>query len=238
MMGCRDAVMLGFLALGFGQQALAQTRSQVYGDKLTKQAQTFYVRAATGMTSFESQTADSKETKNTMSYELGGWLGEHRVVGIRVASRQDVIPFQLNSSRSEQNFTDVRVAGRLGFLTPSIGVSTSEVNIDSKDTPQVGIIATGLNAGLGATLVIHDSIVANFDILAVRSNRVYDKLSQNTRLGDRQEIDANIAFDLTERMVDLIVGYNARRFQLETPEKTYAEGAQGAYAGIRLGLYF
>jgi len=112
------------------------------------------------------------------------------------------------------------------------------VNIDTKDPPKVGNIATGLSAGLCANLVVHDSIVANFDILALRSNRVYNKLSQNTRLGYRQEMDGNIAFDLTERMVDLIVGYNVRRFQLETPEKTYAEQAQGAYAGIHLGLFF
>lgn len=232
------AVVLGIMTLCLSQKALSQTRSQVYGDKLTKQAQTFYVRASTGMTSFESQTADSKETRNTMGYELGGWLGEHRVVGIRVASRQDTIPFELNSSRSEQNFTDVRVAGRLGFLTPSIGMSTSEVNIDTKDAPKVGVIATGLNAGLGAHLVIHDSIVANVDVMVVRSNRVYDKLSQDSRLGDRQEADGNIAFDLTDRMVDLIVGYNLRRFQINTPEKSYMEQAQGAYAGLRLGLYF
>ena len=215
-----------------------QTRSQVYGDKLTKQAQTFYVRATSGMSSFESQTADSKETKNTTANELGGWLGEQRVVGIRVGSRQDTIPFQLNGSRSKQNFTDVRVAARVWFLTPSVGVSTSEVNVDSNDGPKVGVIATGMSAGLGANLVIHDTIVANLDLMAVRSNRVYDKLDQNSKLGDRQEADASIAFDLTERAVDLLVGYNVRRFQLETSDKNYVEQVQGAYAGLRLGVYF
>jgi hypothetical protein len=229
---------LGVLSLCSGRGARAQTRSQVYGDKLTKQAQTFYIRASSGMTSFDSQTADSKETRNTTAYELGGWLGESRIVGIRVATRQDKIPFQLNSSVSEQNFTDVRVAGRLSFLTPSIGVSTSEVNVNKPEGNKVGIIATGLSAGLGAHLVVHDSIVANFDFMAVRSNRVYDKLAQNTRLGDRQEMDGNIAFDLTDRMVDLLVGYNMRSFLLKTSEENYVEKAQGAYVGLRLGVYF
>jgi hypothetical protein len=57
-------------------------------------------------------------------------------------------------------------------------------------------------------------------------------------MGDRQEADVHIAFDITDRLIDLIVGYRMRAFEIETPTEVFKEKAQGIYAGLRLGIYF
>ncbi len=227
--------LLAFLLNATGQ---SQTRSQVYGDNLTKQAQTFYVRADTGMTTFDSEAAGSKETRSTQDFEVGGWLGETRLAGIKVQSREDDVPFELNQSQLANKFTDVRMMARLWWFIPSVGVSLSEVDVSRADVKTVGLFGTGLNAGLGVNVNLYPGILFSGDFMKVKSNHVYDKLSQSDNLGDRDEIDGHIAFDLTERVVDLIVGYRVRKYEIETAAEAYSEQAQGAYAGIRLGLYF
>ncbi len=216
----------------------AQTRSQVYGDDLTKQAQTLYVSAVTGMTTFESEAAGSKETQSTNSYEIGGWFGEARLVGLKVSSHADSVPYALNNSSSRQKFTDVRMAARLWWFTPSVGVSVSEVDIEQTGAKTVGLFGTGMNAGLGLNVSVYKGVVVNADMMTVRSNNVYDKLSQQSELGQRNEADTHLAFDLTDRIIDLIVGYRKQDYTISTETKTYAETSQGAYAGLRVGVYF
>ena len=216
----------------------AQTRSQVYGDDLTKQAQTLYVSAVTGMTTFESEAAGSKETQSTNGYEIGGWFGEARLVGLKVASHTDSVPYALNNSESRQKFTDVRMAARLWWFTPSVGVSVSEVDIQQTGAKTVGLFGTGINAGLGVNVAVYKGVVVNADVMTVRSNNVYDKLSKQSELGQRNEADSHLAFDLTDRIIDLIVGYRKQDYTIATEDKTYAESSQGAYAGLRLGVYF
>jgi hypothetical protein len=232
------ALILCLTKLLLANEASAQTRSQVYGDSLTKQAQTLYLRADSGMTTFDSEAAGSKDTRSTQDFEVGGWLGEARIAGIKVQSREDKVPFELNQSKLNNSFTDVRLLARLWWFIPSIGMSLSEVNVSRADTQTVGLFGTGISAGLGANVTLYPGILLAGDYLTVRSNNVYDKLTQTSKLGHREEIDGHIAFDLTERIVDLIVGYRMRKFEIETTDETYKELAQGAYAGIRLGVYF
>ncbi len=230
-------------ALGLGLMVLApmaeaQTRSQVTGDNLTKEAQTFFVRGDVGSSTFESKAAGSKDTHSAVATEIGGWLGESRVAGIRVRNQDDKVPFSLNQSESQSSFTDVRIVGRIWGFLPSAGISLSEVNVKKAETKTIGLFGTGWNAGLGWTGVLYPGINLNADYMVVQSPKVFDKLDQGDKLGARNEGDVHIAFDVTERIVDLLVGYKLRKYEIETPTEKYAESAQGVYAGVRLGVYF
>lgn len=231
--------LLAFSLFGLSATNLkAQTRSQVVGDSATKQAQTLFIRADFGSTTFDSKAAGSKETAGAKSFELGGWFGESRVAGLSVRNQIDVVDFSLNNSQSKTNFTDVRLKGRLFGIMPSIGVSLSEVDVKKDDVKTIGMFGTGMNAGLGGTLQIYPRIVLNADYMVVKSTRMFDKLQQETKLGDRKEVDGHIAFDITETLVDLLVGYRVREYTIETVEEKFTEKSQGIYAGIRLGIYF
>lgn len=226
------------ISLGFTMSLSAQTRSQVTGDNFAKQAQTLYIRGDVGTSTFDSKAAASKDTHSAISYELGGWFGESRVIGLSIKNQIDVVPFSLNNSESSTNFTDVRLKARIWGIIPSVGVSLSEVDIKREDVKTVGLFGTGMNMGLGGTGTLYPGIVLNGDVMLVKSTHMFDKLALEHKLGDRQEADVHIAFDITDRLIDLLVGYRLRSYEIETPTETFKESAQGIYAGLRLGVYF
>ncbi|MBC7530075.1 MAG: hypothetical protein H7318_00755 [Oligoflexus sp.] len=224
------------MSASFGLQA--QTRSQVTGDTNAKQAQTLYLRADIGTTTFDSKAAASKDSHSSTTFEVGGWFGESRIVGLGIRNQIDVVPFTLNKSESATNFTDVRLKARLWGIIPSVGWSLSEVDIKRADVKTIGLFGTGMNAGLGGTLQLYPGIVLNGDYMVVKSTHMFDKLAGTTKLGDRQEADLHIAFDITDRLLDLLVGYRVRSYEIITDAETFKEKAQGIYAGVRLGIYF
>ena len=230
---------LAAAALGLpGSPAAAQTRSQVYGSQLVQQAQTVYVRADAGMTTYESQAADSKETKGSMTYNVGGWFGENRSAGLSVTSSDQNVHYSLNDAQTKMSFEDVRAMVRLGWLTPSLGVSLSEVQVQRGGEQTVSLIGTGVNAGLGLQVPISSSIVVYGDALTVRTTKDFDKVDDTTKLGNRNEADAGVSFDVTDKMVDFLIGYRVRGYDIKTQTGVFKERSEGAYAGLRFGLYF
>lgn len=220
--------------------ALTQTRSQVTGSPLEQQAMTVYMQADLGLNTFESEAADSKESQESTTFTLGGWAGEDRVIGATVTSSTDDVKFDLNDSRSQTNFTDLRVAGRVWIFTPSIGMSLTETDVEYEGVKTVSLYSTGVNAGVGINVPVHDTVVVTGDVMTVQSNKSFDKLDEGTELGERNEANIMASIDVTQRVVDLIVGYKVREYTIknETTDVEVSEKAQGAYAGLRLGLYF
>lgn len=218
--------------------ATAQTRSQVYGDALTQQAQTVYVRGDVGMTTYESDAAGSKETQTSTTGILGGWAGEGRVVGAQITTSEADVGFELNKTDMHTAFRDIKLMGRLGWLIPSVGVSLSEINVSQDGVDSVAIYSTGASAGLTLQVPVAPFLVVEGGGQVIKSTDVYDKLDAGTKLGDRVEGNLEASFDVTDRLVDLIVGYKVRQYNIEVGEETKQEKSQGAYAGLRLGLYF
>jgi hypothetical protein len=218
--------------------AFSQTLSQVYGDSLTKQAQTIYIKGTAGSTTFDSEAAGSKETRTTSEMEFGGWMGEKRIMGLKVGHSYHDVPFELNQSHSRTAMTDVRLLARIWFLQPSVGISLTEWDVTNATAPVVGLFATGINAGLGLIFNLHQGLVFNADLMHVQSLRTFDKLQQSSTLGTREDMDAHFAFDLTERIVDFVVGYRMRRYSVTIDETAFKESSQGAYVGLRMGYYF
>jgi hypothetical protein len=57
-------------------------------------------------------------------------------------------------------------------------------------------------------------------------------------LGRRTEGDLGAAYDITDKSLELLLGYLYRQYTIEEAAATYAERSQGAYVGVRLGMYF
>lgn len=226
------------LALG-STQTLAQTRSQVYGRPLEQQAQTVYVRGDVGMTNFASEAAGSKETATTSTYHMGAWAGESRSFGISFTSSEQAVKYALNGAEQRIAFQDVRFMARFGWVTPSLGVTLGEVDVKQNDTQTFGVLASEANAGLNVSVPMTKTIVIGADTLTSIPLKHVDKLNREAKLKRREELDLHAAVDVTERALDFLVGFRARRFGLEDPTQgSFDEKSQGAYAGLRLGAYF
>lgn len=232
------SLALAMTAAATAGTALAQTRSQVWGRPLEQQAQTVYARADAGMTTYESEAAGSKETAETTAFHVGGWAGEYREVGAQVSSSETAVPFALNGAESRLAFRDVRLMARFGWVIPSIGASLTEMDVKENGGKTVGVLGTGPNAGLAVWIPMTHAIVVGFDAMHAPTTKSLDKLKGDAKLGARSEGDVSASVDVTDRAIDLLVGYKVRRYSLEDARGEFDEQSQGAYAGLRLGLYF
>lgn len=226
------------VALLVPSAAAAQTRSQVWGRPLEQQAQTVYARADVGMTTYESEAAGSKETALSTAYHIGGWAGENRQVGAQVSTSETVVPYALNGTESRVGFRDVRLMARFGWVIPSFGASLTELDVKENAGKTTGILASGPNAGLAVSVPMTRAIVVTADAMHALPTQNLDKLKGEAKLGARSEGDVNAAVDVTDRAVDFIVGYKVRRYTLVDERGDLEEVSQGAYAGLRVGLYF
>ena len=237
-MGARLFCVLVVISMWSATVGSAQTRSQVWGRPLEQQAQTIYARADVGMTTYESEAAGSKETAMSTAYQVGAWAGENRQVGAQVSTSETLVPFALNGSESRVGFRDVRLMARFGWVIPSLGASVSEMDVKQNGVKTTGVLASGPNAGLAVSIPMTRAIVVTGDLMHTTPTQSLDKMKNDAKLGARSEGDVNAAVDVTDRAIDFIVGYKIRRYSLEDLRGEFEEVSQGAYAGLRLGLYF
>jgi len=243
IVGARWSMTLSILALLLvaiapSDFAYGQTRTLVYGTELEKQTMTLFVQGDTSMMAWESEAAASKETKQTNTIGLGGWVGESRNVGIIMSSSDTTIPFSLNDSSLRVAQRDIKMKSRIGFIYPTVAATLTEVNVKKAGVTTTDLYATGYGAGIEGQVPLHRMVMVNAEVLGYRLPSSYDKTGQEVALGNRIEGDANLNFAVTDRAVDLLVGYKYKEWSLEVNDEVSNERAQGAYMGLRLGLYF
>jgi hypothetical protein len=237
-----STALLALGLLGSSTAALGQTRSQVYGSSITQQTQTVFVTGDEAMNTYQSKAAGSKETRAAPTVTMGGWAGEDRIIGASISASDADVPFSLNNSSMRTSFRDVRVKARLGWLIPSVGASLSEVDVTRNGQQVVGLYGTGLNAGLALAIPVANVMIVGGDANVVQSSQVYDKLNSGSKLGQRTDGELSAAYHLVERYLDFMVGYRVRQYTIDSTVNTasvqYNESVQGAFAGLRFGLYF
>ncbi len=226
------------LLLGASTATLAQTRSQVTGSDLDRQTMTAFIQADVGMDTFESDTIKSKESSQSSSWTFGTFAGESRKLGVTLHSSDNEVPFTLNDSKMRTSFRDLRLHTRLGWISPSIAAALNEISISSADTDVVNIYGSSLGAGLALNIPLWNRAVINFDHVMFNTARVLEKEGRDVKLGQRQDSEISASFDITDRILDFIVGYRRRAYTLTVNDVENKELQTGAFVGFRLGMYF
>jgi len=239
------AFVIAFIGLMFepgAKSAFAQTRSQVYGSDLEKQAMTVFVEADMAQTTYDSKTAESKESQQTPTYKLGGWVGENRNVGLIASTTESSVPFVLNNSSMRTAMKDIKMRARFGWISPTVAATLTEVKVVKAESTVVDLYGTGYGAGAEVQFPLHDRVVVAAEGMAFTTPSSFarnaEPIAPETSLGDRVEADVSASVDLTRRTLDLVVGYKVRNYSIIIDDETKKEKAQGAYVGLRLGLYF
>jgi hypothetical protein len=218
--------------------AFAQTRSQVYGSSLTKQTMTAYIQDDFAMNTYESEAAGSKEVHGSNTWSIGTYAGEGRDLGICFRSAENTVPFTLNNSYLRANFRDTMMQWRLGWVYPTIAGGLSELKSTSTDSGNFDLYGTSLGAGVGVNVPLFAKAVFYANGMVFETPKAWDKSGQSVTLGQRVEKDIGASIDLTEDIIDFVVGYRTRDYKIRVEQDSYQETTLGAYAGIRLGLYF
>jgi len=234
----KSALVVSLAVIGMASVAQAQTRSRVYGDQLTKQSQTLYIQGDVQATTYQSDAAGSKEANETTTLVVGAWTGEGRVVGIEMMSSDTETNFSLNSNTVRASFRDIKLKTRLGWFIPSVGASLTELDIKTPETSEIGVYATGVNAGLKVAVPVTLEMVVHGEGSISHPTKSYDKLAHGDSLGDRTDFDLGMSYDLTATAVDLLVGYKVRNLKIKSTDQEFNEATSGAYAGLRFGIYF
>lgn len=226
-------------AMILSQQGLAQTLSQVYGSELDRQTMTASLQGDVGMMAVESDTAGSKESAQMQTVTAGIFAGEGRKLGLTFRSSENRIPFALNRATMTTNWRDIKLQGRLGSFYPNVAASVSEIAVDQNEAEFVDIYGTSIGAGFGVFVPLWGRAVAFFDGTNYITPNATDRQGHDVEVGPRLEADAGASIDITERMLDLMMGYRYRSFSLKVDDgETNREVQQGAYIGVRTGVYF
>jgi len=235
-------------------EALSVTLSQVYGSNLTKQTQTLSVSAEAGWTTYSSEAAGSNATGPSMTYSIAGYAGESRVLGIEFTSTNVEMPFELNKSRVTTRQQDLKMVARWQWFYPHIVVSQSDnrVSLDEVSSSEADGIrlkqrseetvcdyfGNSIGGGLGVYAPITDSIVVHADASVMRGTSASDRNGKKVEEGMRQDVEIGTNVDLTDNMLDLVMGYKLRNFEVEVEGESFKESQSTPYAGLQLGVYF
>lgn len=224
--------------LGLSTSTLAQTRSQVTGSDLDRQTMTAYLQADVGMVTYESDTVNSKETSQNSSWTFGTFAGEARKLGITLHSSDADVPFTLNDSKMHTSFRDLRLHSRLGWFSASIAAALNEISISNPETDVVDLYGSSLGAGLSLNIPLWDRAVITFDHVFFNKAKILERNGRNVELGQRQDSEVSASFDVTARILDFLVGYRRRSYDLAIDHVKNKEVQMGAFVGFRLGMYF
>jgi hypothetical protein len=226
-------------------QAQAGSVSQVYGSTLTKQTQTAFIRAESGWTTYNSETANSNATVPTTAAAIGVFAGESRRLGLMFRHADYSIPFALNNSEARTKYYDLKMQARFGFFYPSISVSQMELSvkspIDESDTTLQSVANMFGNAyggGLGVYIPLTTQIVIHADFSRLKGTNVSDKDGKQVQITGRQDLEIAATADIIKNLLDLSVGYQQKRYDLEIDNVGYRETLSTPFAAMQLGLYF
>jgi hypothetical protein len=200
---------------------------------------TFFFDATFGFNTYKSEMVVSNDTGTALTYSLGGYAGQARVFGFRYKADASTVGFKLNDSSVATTWEDTTLRYRWGNVY--MGVVFGHVSMKAKkaaaDYIDVAGKGTGANAGL--LLPVGRVGLVNLDYTTVSISELKNGLadSGDVTMGARADIDVIGSFNVTAELLDVLVGYQQRSYQV-TVEESYKEEYSITYAGIRLSLYF
>ncbi len=218
--------------------ATAQTVSQVYGDALTKQTQTVFIRADMNYTTYQSKAAGSNTSATTSSYAIGGYVGEKRALGFFMTSDDQDVKFELSNGRITNSWNDIHMQARFGWFYPQVVVSMHEMTVDRDGTRVLDSYGNGIGGGLGLFLPVTNSMVVHADGYIVKNSKNRNNTANDVEIGDRVDVDIGASVDVIQHYIDFLIGYKVRTFKLIIDDQTYNEQQSAPYIGIQLGAYF
>jgi len=227
-----------FALSSFSENGFAQTRSQIYGSSLTQQTMTAYVQGDMVLNTYESEAAGSKESNTSTTWKIGVYAGESRKLGIQFRSSENYVPFDLNESSLAASWKDTIMQWRLGWFYPALAVGLSEIEVSSSSDASFDLFGASVGAGLGVFIPLFRKAVFHATTMVFETPNSWDKKGEDVKLGQRIEQDIGTSIDLTKDTIDFVVGYRTRSYTVSWNGNTYNENNQGAYAGLKFGLYF
>lgn len=218
--------------------AYSQTVSQMYGDTITKQIPTFFVRGDYEWLTLDSDTVDSNGSASATSVQMGTYAGESRELGLFVNAQDKKVDFRESYSKFDSQAYDITMQYRLWFLYPSVSLHWNEMQIDKDGANIVELQARGTGAGIDFKVPLTRKIIIEGGIHQTLNLTTNDLQGRDIKLNSTQEFEVAANLDLIPFYLDLLVGYKQKRLSLSIDDADYEEFNSSPFAGIQTGIYF
>jgi hypothetical protein len=233
-----QATALLTLSLANSESTQAHTESQLYGDILTRQHQTLYVRADYEWNTFQSEAIDSNATSGTRAVSIGTYAGTSRHFGISLNMADTSMAFPLNDSRIDAAFYDVTLQSRFYWLYPSLSAHLNEMTFNRSGEEIADFYATGYAVGLALRVPATDRILFEAEGRQVFISRTKEQEGRFAELNPMQNFSVGANIDILPRYLDGVFGYKMRRFALELEDGKYQQAQSAPFVGLQAGFYF
>lgn len=201
-------------------------RSTVYGD------------FDFGFTTHKSQLLVSNETTQAIRYTVGLFAGDDKSISVALSSETVSTVFLLNNASMDLAFTDTYVRYHLWFLyVGAIIESATMTAVDTSGTTLFDLSSSGFGGNFGANIAFGRGAMFNFNVDFITTSQVIDIQESDVLVDPRFVIDLGLSFDVTRKMIDLIVGYRMNSYGITT-DANYAEDLTTTYFGLGADLYF
>lgn len=237
---CRTLQLAALVTMSLATSEItqAQTESQLYGDILTRQHQTLYMRADYEWNTFESEAIDSNATSGTRAMSIGTYAGTSRHFGISLNMADTSMSFPLNDSKINAAFYDVTMQTRFYWLYPSLSAHLNEMTFNRSGVEIADFYATGYAAGLALRVPATERIIFEAEGKQVFISRTKEQDGRYADLNSMQNFSVGANIDILPRYLDGVFGYKMRRFTLALEDGKFQQAQSAPFIGLQAGFYF
>ena len=241
------------LGLGFLVIFVPSLFAQHNGVMSLRQTMTSYVQYDLSTNTYESDTAQNKETAESSSVTFATSAGSQKLIHIALRSSRSHVKFALNGNTMYNHFRDILIGYRLGWFSPALTATLTEIQVTKTNQEYIDIYRASLGAGISMMIPLMDRMVAYGDVrfyqepeiprfnnILASADAVPDRSPRQLEasMGGRSEMDIGASIDVAREVLDFVVGYRVKSYNLLVEGEEQNEYQGGIYAGFKIGAYF
>ena len=207
------------------------------GSQSDDAAPTFSFDLTLGIVTSKSQVVASNDTGTGFTYGLGGYAGQNRSFGFLYRHDESSTTFELNDSSGKIIWQDTVIRYRFAFVSLGIVFSHLGAKINREGTDIMDISGEGMGGVLAFAVPIGRVGTFHLEVLTVSLSSPRNHLDQELSLGSRFDTSLSASFDLTQELLDFIVGYKQRSWQVNA-DIAATEEYLSTFLGFRLAANF
>lgn len=232
---------------------------------IDQQTPTFFVTGTGGYSIYKSEMVESNDTSTTVNYGIGVWAGSQRNVGMLLERETSTFAFALNESTLALEWQDVHLRYRwgpvyVGFLlanstwlvsAPPDADADGDLDQDAEVEEYIDMMTTGYGINTGTMITVGRRSHVYLDVTYTTAGTVRQKALTPTTgpnagvptekeitMGPRMDLDLGGSISLTKDVLDALVGFKYRTYNLEVDGIAYKEQLNSTYVGLSAGWQF
>jgi hypothetical protein len=191
--------------------------------------------AEVGYFTYKSKLAASNDTGLRYAYGFQFFGGNDRNLGAGMRSSYLSSSFSLNSNKILEKNQSFIFNYRHGYAYAGAAFGTIQLAFTENGTDAMDAYGNTIGGNLGIMIPFGRGNVIQCDALVIKPSSVKDSQQRTVSLGVKTEVDTNLAFALSRKHIDLILGFKYVKGSATVNGAGGAEMQTIPTAGLRFG---